>query len=52
MWEFYLAGREAAAFHTGLVVFQIQLSKRIDAVPLTATTLRRVREQAASEDCD
>ncbi len=35
MWEFYLAGCEAAFRHKGLVVFQIQLSKRIDAVPLT-----------------
>ncbi|MBY0512187.1 MAG: cyclopropane-fatty-acyl-phospholipid synthase family protein [Rhodospirillaceae bacterium] len=35
MWEFYLASCEAAFRHSGLVVFQIQLSKRIDAVPLT-----------------
>lgn len=35
MWEFYLAGCEAGFRHSGLVVFQIQLSKRIDAVPLT-----------------
>lgn len=35
MWEFYLAGCEAAFRHSGLVVFQIQLSKRIDTVPLT-----------------
>lgn len=35
MWEFYLAGCEAAFRHTSLVVFQIQLSKRIDIVPLT-----------------
>lgn len=35
MWEFYLAACEAAFRYTGLVVFQIQLSKRIDAVPLT-----------------
>ena len=34
MWEFYLASCEAAFRHTGLVVFQIQLSKCIDAVPL------------------
>lgn len=34
IWEFYLAGCEAAFRHTSLVVFQIQLSKRIDAVPL------------------
>ena len=35
MWEFYLAGCEAAFRHGGLVVFQIQLAKRLDAVPLT-----------------
>ena len=35
MWEFYLAGCEAAFRHSGLVNFQIQLSKRIDIVPLT-----------------
>ena len=35
MWEFYLAACEAAFRHNGLVVFQIQLSRRIDAVPLT-----------------
>lgn len=35
MWEFYLAGCEAAFRHCGLINFQIQLSKRIDTVPLT-----------------
>jgi cyclopropane-fatty-acyl-phospholipid synthase len=35
MWEFYLAGCEAAFRHGGLVNFQIQLSKRVDTVPLT-----------------
>jgi len=35
MWEFYLAGCEAGFRHTGMVVFQIQLAHRIDAVPLT-----------------
>lgn len=34
MWEFYLAGCEAAFRHGGIVVFQLQLNKRIDAVPL------------------
>lgn len=34
MWEYYLAGSEASFRHAGLVVFQIQLSRRIDAVPL------------------
>jgi cyclopropane-fatty-acyl-phospholipid synthase len=35
MWEFYLAGCEAGFRHSGLVVFQIQLSKQVDTVPLT-----------------
>lgn len=35
MWEFYLAGSEAAFRHQGLIVFQIQLVKRIDALPIT-----------------
>ena len=35
MWEFYLAGCEAAFRHGGLINFQLQLSKRVDAVPLT-----------------
>jgi len=35
MWEFYLAGSEIAFRHQGHVVFQIQMSKRVDAVPLT-----------------
>jgi cyclopropane-fatty-acyl-phospholipid synthase len=34
MWEFYLAGCEAGFRHGGLVNFQIQLSKRVDTVPL------------------
>ena len=35
MWEFYLAGSEMAFRHQGLVVFQIQISKRVDTVPIT-----------------
>lgn len=35
MWEFYLAGSEAAFRYQGLIVFQIQLVKRIDALPIT-----------------
>jgi cyclopropane-fatty-acyl-phospholipid synthase len=35
MWEFYLAGSEAAFRYQGLVVFQVRLVKRIDALPLT-----------------
>jgi cyclopropane-fatty-acyl-phospholipid synthase len=35
MWEFYLSGCEAFFRHGGLAVFQIQLVKDINAVPLT-----------------
>lgn len=34
MWEFYLCLSEVAFRHRGCMVFQIQLSKRVDAVPL------------------
>jgi len=35
MWEFYLALSEAGFRHGGLMVFQLQLARRVDAVPLT-----------------
>ncbi len=35
MWEFYLAGSEMAFRYDHLVVFQIQLAKSIDALPVT-----------------
>ena len=35
MWEFYLVGSEMGFRHEGLVVFQIQLAKKQDALPLT-----------------
>jgi cyclopropane-fatty-acyl-phospholipid synthase len=35
MWEFYLAGSEVTFRHRGLMVFQIQLARRQEAVPLT-----------------
>jgi len=35
MWEFYLAGSEIAFREQGHVVFQMQLAKNIDAVPIT-----------------
>ena len=35
MWEFYLASSEMAFRHRGLMVFQIQLARRQEAVPLT-----------------
>jgi cyclopropane-fatty-acyl-phospholipid synthase len=35
MWEFYLAAGEAGFRYGGLMVFQIQLAKKLDAVPRT-----------------
>jgi cyclopropane-fatty-acyl-phospholipid synthase len=35
MWEFYLAGAEMAFRHDRQVVFQIQIAKRVDSLPLT-----------------
>lgn len=35
MWEFYLASAEAGFRYGGLMVFQIQLAKTLDAVPRT-----------------
>jgi len=35
MWEFYLAGAEMAFRHESQVVFQIQIAKRVDALPIT-----------------
>lgn len=35
MWEYYLAASEVSFRHLGSVVFQLQLTKRQDAVPLT-----------------
>jgi len=35
MWEFYLAGAELGFRHGGHMVFQIQLAKKRNAVPLT-----------------
>src|SRR5690606_6138450 len=35
MWEFYLAGSEVAFRHMGHMVFQMQISNALEAVPLT-----------------
>ncbi len=35
MWDFYLTGSEIAFRYLGLVVYQVQLAKRIDNLPLT-----------------
>jgi cyclopropane-fatty-acyl-phospholipid synthase len=41
MWEFYLAGCEIAFRRMGMIVAQIQLTKAVDAVPLTRDYMAR-----------
>lgn len=48
MWEFYLAGSEMAFRYDSLMVFQLQLAKRVDAVPLTRDYMAD-EERAAGE---
>src|SRR5262245_46138288 len=35
MWEFYLAGSETAFRYQGLVVFQLQIARRVATLPIT-----------------
>jgi cyclopropane-fatty-acyl-phospholipid synthase len=35
MWEFYLAGSETSFRHEGMVNFQLQITRKIDALPIT-----------------
>lgn len=46
MWEFYLAGCEVGFRYQNIAVFQIQLAKRIDAVPITRDYLYLPQKQA------
>ncbi len=45
MWEFYLAGSEAGFRFQRLVVFQIQVIKQIDALPITRNYMNEVEDQ-------
>jgi cyclopropane-fatty-acyl-phospholipid synthase len=45
MWEFYLAGCEVAFRHMGLMVFQMQIAKRVDALPLTRDYMSDLERQ-------
>jgi cyclopropane-fatty-acyl-phospholipid synthase len=51
MWEFYLAASEMTFRYLGHVVYQIQLAKQVDTVPLTRDYIvdweRAIREKAA-----
>ncbi len=44
MWEFYLAACEASFRAGDFVVFQIQLARRVDALPITRGYMERAEE--------
>lgn len=45
MWEFYLSMAETAFRCEGVVVFQIQLARRIDSLPITRDYMQRAEEE-------
>ncbi|HZZ87415.1 MAG TPA: cyclopropane-fatty-acyl-phospholipid synthase family protein [Caulobacteraceae bacterium] len=49
MWEFYLAASEIGFRYGGHMVFQLQLAKRIDAVPLTRNYIQQTERDLAEE---
>jgi cyclopropane-fatty-acyl-phospholipid synthase len=49
MWEFYLALAEAAFRHHGLIVFQIQMGKRLDTLPITRDYMFETERQLARQ---
>jgi len=50
MWEFYLAGSETAFRYQDLVVFQVQLATRIEALPITRDYMIDAERALASRD--
>ncbi|MGE0053305.1 MAG: class I SAM-dependent methyltransferase [Hyphomicrobium sp.] len=48
MWEFYLAGCEAAFRYQDLMVFQVQLVKDINAVPITRDYMLEAERRLAT----
>jgi cyclopropane-fatty-acyl-phospholipid synthase len=50
MWEFYLAASEVGFRYSGHMVFQIQLTKRIDAAPITRDYIGAAERAFAAEE--
>ena len=50
MWEFYLQACEAAFRHSDLTVFQLQLTKKIDALPYTRDYMFREERRLLAND--
>ena len=52
LWEFYLAGCEAAFRHQFLMVFQVQLAKKVDTLPLTRDYMGVAERRLAERERD
>jgi len=52
MWEFYLAGSEISFRNQGMMNFQIQITKNLEAVPLTRTYIGEAEEALRKRDGD
>ena len=52
MWEFYLASSETAFRWQDLVVFQVQIAKRLDTLPMTRSYMHRTEEWLRQRDQD
>ena len=50
MWEFYLQSCESGFRYSGLTVFQLQLVKRIDALPITRDYMLAEERRLMSDD--
>jgi cyclopropane-fatty-acyl-phospholipid synthase len=50
MWEFYLAGSETAFRYQGLVVFQLQLVKRVTTLPITRDYIWNDEQRLLAQD--
>ncbi|MBJ3776657.1 SAM-dependent methyltransferase [Acuticoccus mangrovi] len=50
MWDFYLAGSEASFRAGDMMVFQIQLAKRLETVPLTRDYMASTERALAARD--
>ena len=50
MWEFYLAASETAFRWQDLVVFQVQISKRLETLPMTRSYMHEAEERLRDRD--
>jgi cyclopropane-fatty-acyl-phospholipid synthase len=50
MWEFYLQSCEGGFRHSGLTVFQLQIAKRVDTLPITRDYMLAEEERLAAAE--